>query len=101
MAIVDISEYENQARDARNDSIPTGNEPALAYQQVAITAGSVASVAFQDTTRMVRVHADAVCRIKFGAAPVAAAGTSMRMAAGSTEYFGVRPGEKLAVITSA
>lgn len=98
MAIIDINEYAFQARDGRNNVIPAGVEPSP-VQQVVIGAGSLQSGTFGDTTRMVRVHADAVCRVAFGANPTAAA-TSMRLAAGSTEYFGVLPGHKLAVITS-
>jgi hypothetical protein len=101
MAIVDINEYASLARDSLNAQALVGKEPRAAYQQVAITAGSVQSSAFGDTTRMIRVHADAACRINIGSNPTAAAGTSMRMAAGQTEYFGVIPGHKLAVITSA
>lgn len=99
MATVDIACYDTLARDNRNDVVATGMEPALADLQVAITAGSVQSAAFPDNTRLVRVHADAVCRVAFGDNPTAAA-TTKRMAAGATEYFGVRPGHKIAVITS-
>jgi len=100
MAIVDISEYARLAYDASNNVVQTGAEPARAYQQVAIAAGSTQSAAFDTATRFVRVHTDAIVRILFGVNPTAAAGTSMRMAAGATEFFGVTPGQKLATITS-
>ena len=100
MAIVDVSEYTSLALDGRNQVVQTGAEPALAYQQVAIAAGSTQSTAFGTATRVVRIHTDAIVRILFGVNPTAAAGTSMRLAAGSTEYFGVIPGQKVATITS-
>jgi hypothetical protein len=96
---VDITEYAELARDAMNLTIPAGQEPATAEQQVAIGGGSVQSAAFASTTRFVRLHADAACRIAFGVNPTAA-GTSRRLAAGQTEYFGVIGGQKVAVITS-
>lgn len=96
-----VTEYSELAADAKGQRIVAGQEPSVAVQEVAIGAGSVASAnAFGDATRFVRVHTDANCRIAFAAAPVAvAAGT--RMAAGSTEYFGVKPGHKVAAIASA
>ena len=47
----------------------------------------------------VRVHADAICSIKFGSAPVATT-ANMRLAANQTEYFQVSPGDKVSVITN-
>lgn len=105
MAIVDITEYESLALDSRGNPIQTGMEPAqVASQQVAITAGSVQSAALQESTRFVRVHADAPARYAFGANPTAAP-TTPRIAAGATEYFGVKKDStgvtmKIAIITT-
>ena len=79
--------------------IQAGDEPAVATQTVPIGAGSLQSVAFNPNTRFVRVHTDAICSVLFGADPTATA-ASPRMAAGSTEFFGVKPGHKVAVITN-
>lgn len=98
MAILCISEYTDLARDQNTNLVLCGTEPSRAYQQVSIGAGSVQSTAFGNTTRFVRLHCDVAARVTFGDNPTAAAGTSMRMAAGQTEYFGVRPGQKVAVI---
>jgi len=70
-------------------------------QTVAIAAGSAQSNAFSAATRIVRLHTDAVCSIKFGINPTATA-TSSRMAAGQTEYHGVLVGQsfKVAVISN-
>lgn len=99
MAVVDITQYTQLAADQSGKPIPVGMEPGIANIQVAIGGSSAQSAAMDNNTRFVRVHTDAACRIAFGANPTAAA-TSQRMAAGQTEYFGVRGGEKIAVITS-
>lgn len=72
----------------------------IAEQTVAITGSSTQSNAFNAATRFIRVHTDAICSIKVGADPEASA-TTERMAAGQTEYFGVSPAHKIAVITNS
>lgn len=72
--------------------------PPTASQVVAITAASVQSAAFNASTRLVRVTADASCSVQIGGTNPTATTTSARMAAGTPEYFIVAPGDKLAVI---
>ena len=98
MAKVFTSEYQNLPI-LTGRAVPTGDEPAVAEQVVAIGAGSVQSAAFNAATRFIRVHTDAICSFKFGAAPTATADTP-RLAANSTEFFGVLPGHKIAIITN-
>ena len=98
MALLDIREYSVLATDQNARQLAAGKEPAVAGQQVTFTT-TVQSAAFNESTRFVRLHADSICRIEFGANPTAT-GTSMRMAAGATEYFGVTPGMKVAAVTS-
>lgn len=98
MAVLDVTEYVNLARDGVGNVMPVGGEPAPT-QQVNITAGSLQSAAFGANSRLARVHADVACRVEFGTNPTATA-ASKRMAAGQTEYFGVRPGDKVAVIST-
>lgn len=99
MAILDIKEYQRMAVDQQGAYVQTGIEPGIKQQITALGAGSQQSAAFDQSTLFVRVHADVVARIEIGANPTAD-GTSMRLAAGATEYFGVRPGHKIAAITS-
>jgi hypothetical protein len=74
--------------------------PGLAKQSMAITASSTTlSSVFTAQTRFIRVHTDAICSIAIGKTPVAVA-TYDRMSAESTEYYGVVPGDNLAVITN-
>lgn len=96
---LDITEYQNLARDDLNVVIAAGKEPASVVQQVAISGVSTQSNPFASTTRFIRLHTDVACRVAFGTNP-AAAGTSQRMAAGQTEFVGVTPGTRVAVIST-
>ena len=96
MATVYISEYERQAPGPVSIALT----PEITSQTVAISGSTVQSAAFGATTSIIRVHCDAICSIAIGANPTATA-TKTRLAANQTEYFGVRGGDKLAVITNA
>jgi hypothetical protein len=98
MAKVYVTEHVRPTMYAGN-LLPVAAMPPLATQNVAIGAGSVQSSAFNAATKMVAVHADAICSVEFGANPTATA-NSRRLAANSTEYFEVFPGHKIAVITN-
>lgn len=99
MAVFDISEYSSLARDATGAIMPVGQEPAIKKQQVAIAAGSEQSLEFGPNSRLARFHSDVPCRWEVGPNPTATP-ASPRMAAGQTEYFGVRPGDRVAVIST-
>ena len=100
MPILDITEYRELAQAGRGHLVMAGQEPASVNQQVNIGASSAQSAALSDSTRFIRIHADAACRIAIGSNPTASA-ASMRIGAGGTEYLGVMPGLKIAVIASA
>ena len=98
---VDVTEYQSLGMDSLGARVAVGVEPARAVQQIAESGVSTAcSADFLDTTRFVRIHTTAAIRIAFGKTPTAAA-TSQRMAANATEFFGVGPGQRVAVITTA
>lgn len=80
--------------------VQAAQRPGL-RQQTVLIGGSSAQCAlpFKDDTRLLRVHTDAICSISIGTNPTATAADS-RMAADQTEYFTVRPGDKIAVITN-
>lgn len=99
MALIDITEYSELAMTGAGFKVMAGQEPGLTNQQVAIGGSSAQSAAFGDTTRFVRIHADASCRVAVGSNPTASS-ASMRIGAGGTEYLGVLPGLKLAVIAT-
>ena len=100
MAILDITEYDELAQAGRGHLVMAGQEPKKLNQQVSIGASSAQSAAFTDTTRFVRIHAESACRIEVGSNPTASS-ASMRIGAGGTEYLGVLPGLKIAVIATA
>ncbi len=97
MATLYIAEFAN---------VGMGNQPMalgapVAEQTLTIGSTSVLSAAFNGATNFVRLHNDAICSVAFGTAPTATA-AKMRMAANTTEYFGVPPSGlfKVAVITN-
>ncbi len=97
---IDITEYQSMAQDVRGQLLPAPLDVGALNQQLAVGASAVQSAALGSTTNFVRLHADVNCRFAIGPNPAAAA-TSPRLAMGATEYFGVRPGDKVSVITSS
>lgn len=84
-----------------NFAIGAVQQQPIAEQTVAIGASSAQSAAFNANTTIIRLQADAICSVEFGANPTATTG-KMRLAANQTEYFTVPPnsGWKVAVITN-
>ena len=101
MAVLFITEYARQGRDAAGYRMVVAEEPPLASQVVTIAGASAQSSAFNAKTHLIRISTDAICSIEFGANPTALT-TSRRMPANSTEYFAVPPGAsyKVAVISN-
>lgn len=98
MATLYISEYQELAR-AEPGMGQIAQAPALVEQTVAIGGGSLQSAAFNPSTRFIRVSTDAICSISIDFTPTATTGKG-RLPADNVEYFGVRPGMKIAVISN-
>lgn len=98
MAKLYISEYSSLAGVPASGSVQVAGEPALAVQVVDFSGGATASNAFNSKTRVIRVHTDAVCSVRFDGS--AATTSYPRMAADQTEYFGVGGGSTLSVIAN-
>lgn len=102
MAVLYIAEF-TDLPVFQGNSVPAPRMPPVAEQTVAIGA-ETDSAAFNAKTRVIRVHADAICSIVIGTGNPAATTSNMRLAANSTEYFSVRPdldsGLKLSVVTN-
>ena len=98
MALLYISEYQGVAQVHGGMSAP--QEPALLDQTPLAIGGATQSNAFQASTKLIRVHCDAICSIVFGPAPQTATTSNKRLAANQTEYFGVIPGQVLSVISN-
>lgn len=94
MATLQIQEYSRLAKDSNGHRIQAGVEPAQASQSVTYTT-TAASAAFGEQTKLIRVIADADAHLSFGAAPTATV-ANMRITADTSEYFGVKPGQKVA-----
>ena len=76
-----------------------GAEPGIADQTITTSGTSAQSAAFNTNTRVVCIStpaAQAVCAL-FGANPTALV-TSLRLPSNSMVFFGVKPGEKVALI---
>lgn len=107
MATLYITEFQalGQAGLPTNGFGPNGptqaaQQPPVADQTpVSITGASAQSAAFNAATTLVRIHTDSICSILFGTNPTATTANA-RMVAGQTEYFGVLPGMKVAVIAN-
>lgn len=99
MATLYVSEFSRLANIAGKLTGVALTAP-VAEQTVAIDVGSTQSAAFNAATKVIRVHADAVCSISVGSDPTATA-SLMRLAQNQTEYFGVSPGHKIAAITNS
>lgn len=101
MAVLYITEFADFAITGSGHSGQVGAQPPMAEQTVAIGVGSAQSSAFNNNTKLVRLHTDAICSVEFGTNPTASA-TKARMAANQTEYFTVPGGGtyKVAVITN-
>lgn len=100
IAVLYITEYADVGVSAGR-AIQAPAEPNLAEQTVAIGGASAQSAAFNAKTRVVMLHTDAICSIKFGTNPTATTSTA-RMAAGETRFYMVPKDEsyKVAVITN-
>ncbi|WP_101048681.1 hypothetical protein [Macromonas nakdongensis] len=92
-----ITEFAGQYENSRGGLSPMVAVPGVAEQALTLTGSTQQSAAFNVATRLVRLHAQVACHVAFGDNPTATT-SSMRLAEGQTEYFGVAPGHKLAVI---
>lgn len=98
MATLYVTEFQYIA--SMGGYVQAAQAPPVATNNVAIGGASVQSAAFNANTKLIRVHADSTCSIEIGGTNPTATTSSMRMAAGTTEYFGVVSGAKLAVIAN-
>jgi hypothetical protein len=88
MATLYVTEFSDSEFSAKG-VIPVVQTPQVAQQTLTISSQSSATTVFNQNTRIIRVHTDAVCFIAISSAPTATS-TCMRMAADQTEYFGLR-----------
>ena len=94
MATLYITEFQSPSQ---NFLAP--QTPPVAEQHVAISGSSTQSAAFNALTTFVMVETDAICSLAWGADPTAVT-TAQRMNANEVRFYGVVPGQKLAVIVN-
>lgn len=99
MATLYITELDDLPVDNMGRPIAAPKMPPVAEQTKAIGGASAASNAFTTRTRFIQLHTDAICSVAFGDAPVATT-SNQRLAAGETRFYGVVPGQKVAVISN-
>lgn len=102
MAVLYITEFPKQAHQWAGDeaiAAPHAEDGKYIEQTPLAVGAETKSAAFNGATRLIRVHTDAICSIAIGSNPTATT-NHMRLAANQTEYFGVKPGEKLSVIAN-
>lgn len=75
--------------------------PKVVSNNVTIGGSTTQSAPFAGNTRIIRVHADAICSVEIGGLNPVATAASQRFAANQTEYFVVAPSDRLAVITNS
>lgn len=80
-------------------SAPVAMLPSAATQNLTPGGASLQSAVLAASTKLVRLHAVVACHVLTGSNPTATT-AGLFLAAGSTEYFGVRPGDKIAVIAA-
>jgi hypothetical protein len=101
MANVAIREYANLAAVFGN-LVQAGAEPGIADQNVTTSAASAQSAAFNANTRIIAISTPVTAvACLFGDSPTALITTSLRIAANSIVFFGVKPGQKVALIDVA
>lgn len=101
MASLYVTEYASIGSQALGNAISAPKEPSTRCQVLAIGGSSVPSAVFSPSTRMVRLHTDAICSFKFGLQGAVATATDSRLAANQTEYFAVSLNNLIAVITNS
>lgn len=102
MAIVTIWEFIDEpiTYGWGNPSVPVGAFTAQSIQQavLTLTGASQQSAAFGPKTSFIRVHNSGIMNFNIGPNPTAVIQSTGRQPADRTEYFGVTPGDKIAVI---
>jgi hypothetical protein len=100
MATLYITEYNDTPATKNGIVIPSGAEPNVTEQAVAITGASLQSAQFNARTSFIMVNTDTTCSLAFGDSPTAVT-TAHRMSANETRFYGVSSGQRLAVILNS
>lgn len=97
MAKLYIKEYK-ELRGVEGGLAQIGQEPGTAQTPLTFST-AVASAAFGDGTKVIRIVSDANCHLVFGDAPTSTV-NEMLVIANTAEYFGVIQGQKVSAIAA-
>lgn len=96
MGTLNITEYERLHQDEAGNVMPVGRCDGSETHQTNVSfTTSAQSAAFGATSRYIRVVADIDAYLAWDSNPTATV-NSTRVPAGTVEYFGVVPGQKVA-----
>lgn len=105
MAIFSIMEFASMPviPGTLNNAVPVGlfDNKTVVQAPITLTTASQQSSTFGANTRFIRVYTSGICNFVIGTPGSITASTASagRMPADHTEYFGVCPGQAIAVIT--
>jgi hypothetical protein len=88
MATLYIKEFSSDQLGQNGRFIPVPAEPAVATQQIVLSAAASPGLSFNSKTVFVELHTDGICSYKIATAPTAVI-TEGRMPANQTKYVGV------------
>jgi len=80
-------------------ALPAAFAPEITHQTVSVSGSSTQSAAFNASTVLIRLFADAAMCVQVGGTSPTATTSSMPLNANQTEYILVRAGDKVAAIT--
>lgn len=98
MATLWIREYSDVGRVSGVPDVPVAQEPGI--DQTVTFSTATQSVAFDNTTRLVTITADAAFHYVVGDDPTADTG-ALRVPASTLVMIGVKGGQKISVIAAA
>lgn len=99
MAKLYISEFAGLRHRFHPIQVPSA-PPVVEQTPVVIGGGSLQSAAFSASTHLIGLSADAICSVSVGGANPSATINNFRLPADTIVYFGVVPGDKVAVIAN-
>lgn len=96
MAVANIKEFVGLPTNGSGQVVPVVSSQDQTNNNVTFTT-TTQSAAFQPNTRFIRVVCPVACHLEFGENPTATT-ASLYLPADTVEYFGVKPGEKVALV---
>lgn len=99
MASLYVTEYTRFGRDDRGAVVPAGQEPAIGDGKLTISA-SPQTHEFTENARVIELHCDGACHVKFSTVKESTAATSAnkRLPSGATQFFTIPPGLIVSVV---